>query len=51
MAPQRHAPLKSFGVFNQNFGADKFGFHDLKSISYNFDAPSSMRKPSAAMRL
>jgi phosphoenolpyruvate carboxykinase (ATP) len=39
MAPQRHNPPKSFGVFNQNFGADKFGFHDLKSISYNFDAP------------
>lgn len=39
MAPQRHAHSKSFGVFNPCFGTDKFGFHDLKSISYNFDAP------------
>ncbi|MCQ4189997.1 phosphoenolpyruvate carboxykinase [Methylocystis suflitae] len=39
MAPQRHAHSKFFGVFNPSFGADKFGFHDFRSISYNFDAP------------
>ena len=39
MAPQRHGHSKPFGVFNPSFGADKFGFHDLRSISYNFDAP------------
>ena len=36
---QRHAHSKSFGVFNPCFGADKFGFHGLRSISYNLDAP------------
>jgi phosphoenolpyruvate carboxykinase (ATP) len=39
MAPQRHAPSKSFGIFNPSFGADKFGFHGLRSVSYNLDAP------------
>jgi phosphoenolpyruvate carboxykinase (ATP) len=37
--PQRHPHSKSFGVFSPSFGADKFGFHGLRSISYNLDAP------------
>jgi phosphoenolpyruvate carboxykinase (ATP) len=41
MVPQAHYHSKSHvtGVFNQSFGADKFGFDRLGSLYYNLDAP------------
>ena len=41
MVAQKHDHSQSVaaGVFNLSFGADKFGFQNLKSIAYNLDAP------------
>jgi ATP-dependent phosphoenolpyruvate carboxykinase len=30
--------MNQTGPFNPAFGAEKFGFKDLKSVSYNFEA-------------
>ena len=53
MVPQAHYHSKShvIGVFNQSFGADKFGFEHLGAFTITSMHPFSMRKRSAARRL
>ncbi|MCC2105520.1 MAG: phosphoenolpyruvate carboxykinase (ATP), partial [Hyphomicrobiales bacterium] len=31
--------MTQLGDFNPAYGADKFGFKDLKQVAYNFEAP------------
>jgi phosphoenolpyruvate carboxykinase (ATP) len=39
--------LDNIGVFNASFGADKFGFRDLTSVSWNLDAPALVERALA----
>jgi len=39
--------LDNIGVFNAAFGADKFGFRDLTSVSWNLEAPALVERSLA----
>ena len=39
--------LDNIGVFNADFGADKFGFRDLTSVTWNLEAPALVERSLA----